>query len=270
MRKRRSYIWFKFRHWFRKITRAILKPRSVVVYSILALCLLGYIFFQSIKWKLYSDKYLIQKILFTTWTVASYDDEVILSDIISIYSWSYYSTLRLGNNASKQINQYIDDSPFIQSINPVSFADNVLVLEVIFVQPLFRFLYNNQQYGIYHEKFLPLYSGNTLGGATPLILLPLYLSGTSASMDGVMYYVDTDKMLLDYFLLKSAPIQWSITYIPWGEKYVIRNPLQKVYLNAKKDLKKQLSILYTLKSNYTWFNDLEIIDIGSLENPIAL
>lgn len=57
--------------------------------------------------------------------------------------------------------------------------------------------------------------------------------------------------------------------MPGAEKYIIWNPLQRVYFNAKKSISEQLHTLVILKENYPGFEELKQIDVGSLVHPIV-
>ncbi len=247
----------------------LLRPRSIVLYVMGIVLLVGLVLWESIRVRLYNPDYLIQKVVFSTGSIASYDDVALFDRIVHIYSGSYYSTARLGGDVSHMIDDVIKEMVYVDSIIPLWFSHNTLLVDVKFKNPAFKFRYKDQEYGIYTTTFIPLHPDDQLGQSSPLILLPLYLSGSSESISGVLYSVNVEKMLYDYLLLQTSPIQWSLTYIPGGEKYVIWNPNQRVYFNAKKNISQQLTTLYILKNNYNGFEDLKQIDVWSLANPIV-
>lgn len=263
------YYKFKLSYWLRKVIASLLRPRSIVLYIVGIIILVWLILFWSVRSRLYHPQYRITKVLFSTWSVSFYDDIALFDRIIQIYSGGYYSTIRIGSKESNIISDLEKTIPYVNSIIPISFSNNTLLVDVQFKNPFFRFRYNDKEYWIYDKTYISLHSGNLLGQNTPLILLPLYLSGTSESISGVLYSVNAEKMLYDYLLLQTSPIQWSITYVPGWEKYIIWNPNQRVYFNAKKDIGQQLHTLYVLKNNYNGFETLSQIDIGSLINPIV-
>ena len=255
--------------WIRKVIDGLLRPRSIVLYIMWIVIFVAIILTLSIRSRLYNPKYLIQKVVFSTWSVAMYDDILLFDRIVQIYSWSYYSTIRVGNKAWNMIEDLKNSTIYVDSIVPSWFSDNTLLVDVKFKDPSFKFRYNDREYGIYNNTYIPLTPNDQLGQKSPLILLPLYLSGSSESISGVLYGVNVEKMLYDYLLLQTSPIQGSITYIPGWEKYIIRNPNQRVYLNAKKDISQQITTLYILKNNYNGFENLKQIDVWSLINPIV-
>ena len=268
IRRSKWYYKFKISYWFRKVFAWLLKPRSILLYVIGIIGIVSLVLILSIRSRLYNSEYLITKVMFTTGSVASYNDIELFDQIVKIYSGSYYSTVRIGNSASDIIEGLENTTSHVENIIPTSFSNNTLLVEVQFKNPSLRFRYNDTEYGIYDKTFIPLSTGDSLGQKTPLILLPLYLSGTSPSISWVLYNVDVNKILYDYLLLQTSPIQWSLTYIPGGEKYIIWNPNQRVYFNAKKDIWQQLNTLYILKNNYNGFESLSQIDVWSLPNPI--
>jgi hypothetical protein len=123
-------------------------------------------------------------------------------------------------------------------------------------------------YGAYDNNLIVLGPQDSLWYGIPLVLLPIYLNESSQSISGLLYNININKMLYDLLLFKTVPISWSVTYIPWWDKYILRNNDIRIYFNAKKDINNQLVILSTLMSQYRWFDQLEQIDIGSLDNPI--
>lgn len=263
------YYKFQLLYWFRKVLASLLRPRSIVLYVIGIIVLVWLVLFRSIRSRLYNPEYRITKVLLTTWSVAVYNDITLFDRIVQVYSGSYYSTIRIGSMESNIIKDIENSTPYVDLISPVSFSNNTLLVDVKFKNPSFRFRYKDKEYAIYNKTYIELGSGDTLGQNTPLILLPLYLSGTSESISGVLYNVNVEKMLYDYLLLQTSPIQWSITYVPGWEKYIIWNPNQRVYFNTKKDIGQQLNTLYILKNNYNGFETLSQIDVGSLVNPIV-
>ena len=269
MIRRKKHYKFQFSRWSQKIIKSVLKPNSMILYVLWIVFVIGLFLTFNIRSRIYNSDYIISKVVFSTWSLASYNDSELFNDIIHIYSWTYYSTIRIGSTISSIIDTLVMKKWYISSIIPVSFSNNVLLVDVKFKEPMLKFYYNNMEYAIYENTFVPLSTGDQLGMKTPMISLPLYLSGTSQSISWILYNISVQKMLTDYLLLQTSPIQWTLTYIPGGEKYVIRNPNQKVYFNTKKDISKQLSLLYILKNNYNGFEDLKQIDVWSLDNPIV-
>ena len=269
IKKSRWYYKSKIWRWWYRFLHSVTKPGSLLFYVIGLIVVVWLVLSRSIRSRLYQPEYLIKKVLFTTWSIAQYNDIELFDKIIQIYSWSYYSTTRIWWTTSNMVEKLLSEKPYVSSIDVSSFSQNTLIVDVSFSSPLLRFRYNDKYYGIYQDKTaLLLSTWDLLGQDKPLILLPLYLSGTSESISWVLYNISAEKLLYDYLLLQTSPIQWSLTYIPWGEKYIIWNPNQRVYLNAKKDIAQQLLLLYTLKNNYNGFENLKQIDVWSLVNPI--
>lgn len=269
MIKRRKRYKNQFSRSARKVIKSIMRPNTMVLYIVWIVAIVAGILILNIRSRIYNSSYLISKVVFTTWSVSVYNDSELFSQIVSIYSWSYYSTLRIGGSVTSTIDDLIQNVTYVRSIETSSFANNTLLVRVVFKEPLLKFSYKEKEYGIYNNAFIPLSTWDTLGQQTPIILLPLYLSGMSENISWILYNISVQKMLNDYLILQTSPIKWSITYIPGGEKYVIWNPNQQVYFNTKKDISKQLSLLYILKNNYNGFEDLKQIDVWSLDNPIV-
>lgn len=270
IKRSRWYYSFKIWYWSRKIINIFFKAKSLWWYIAVLIAVVAFILWMNIRSRIYSAHYRIDKVVFSPESVQHYNDIELFDRIAHVYSGWYYSTLRLGSNQWAGIAQLLNKYSYVQSIAPQSFENNTLLVSVQFQEPVLKFRYIDRHYAIYKDKtILPLSDHDTLWRQSPLILLPLYLSGSSASISGVLYQVDVEKMLYDYLLLQTSPIQWSLTYIPGGEKYVIWNPEQRVYLNAKKDIAGQLHILNILKNNYGEFHLLKQIDVWSLSHPIV-
>ena len=248
--------------------RRFAQPNILLIGIIAGALLLVYILMQSILSRLHAKHYVIESVLFTSGTIQNYDNDEFLLDIVSMYSWAYYSTLRLWSTSSQAIKSFIKEKEFLEDVRYLSFEDNKLVIDVIFRKPLVRLVYNSGSYALYDHSILELPAESTIAKDVPSINLPLYLSGSSESIDGILYEVIPSKMLADYYLLQSAVVRGSISYIPGAQRYVIWRPEIQIYINAKKDIIEQLQTLFVLKEHYPWFESLQTIDLGSLKQPI--
>lgn len=207
--------------------------------------------------------------MYTSWSFQQYSDPEVYTAIWEMYSGTYYTALRMFRETNITLDTVKEKYPFIQDVIIEKYANNTLLLHVEFVKPSLRFRYKESIYGMYDTYALPIRSWEILWNGTPLILLPIYLSGSSESISWVLYGINTKKILYDYLLLKTSPIHGSITYIPGGDKYILWNDKLRIYFNAKKDLNKQLLTLYLLMNNYQPFSTLEQIDLWSIDNPIV-
>lgn len=216
---------------------------------------------------LYNDTYYIQDVLFTKQSLSLYNDVNLYADIAELYSGNYYHTLHRWKRNS-MLDTIQSHYSFIDTIVLQEFTANTLLLDIKFRVPLVRLRHNNSLYAVYDEEILPLFSWERLADNTPLILLPLYLSGTAESLSWILYQLNPHKLLSDYLLLQTAPVQWSLTYVPWWEKYIFRNDRLRVYFNAKKEISWQLLQLLLLYKYYPDFDRIRQIDIGSIANPI--
>lgn len=265
----RKYL-YKYRNLKKKFSFLVLKKYSLLTYVIIWIFLWIVVIVWIIRSKLYSSHYVIKNVLITTWSISMYNDVDLYASIVSLYTGQYYSTLRLWSSTSHSINTLRESIEYIKSIQPITFSNNTLLVDVQFVLPTIVLRYNDKRYAIYTQwTILPLDESDQLGKTEPIISLPLYLSGMSSSISWVLYAITPSKLLQDYELLQTSPIQWSITYIPGGEKYVIWNPIQRVYFNAKKDIASQIYTLQLMKENYANFDNLEQIDVGSIFSPIV-
>lgn len=264
-----SYYAFQVKHAVRRLFRQFSQPNILVIASLVAWCIVIYVLFRSISWRLHSDQYLIKNVLFTSGTVMDYDDDAFLLAIVDIYTGAYYSTLRLWSSSSKAIKHLIKEEDFVSEVRYLSFKDNTLLVDVVFHEPLMRVLYNSWYYAMYEKSLLKLPPTSTIAHTRPTIHLPLYLSWSSESIEWLLHEVNPSKMLEDYNALQSSSIAWSISYIPGAQRYVIRRPELQVYISAKKSIMEQLETLFLLKEHYAWFEGLEMIDIWSLKQPIV-
>jgi hypothetical protein len=187
------------------------------------------------------------------------------------YICRYYFDVTLFGNANWYESKVKEEYPFIDTITIKGFNNNKLILDIKFKKPVLRFLYKNELYWAYnsHSRLILLGKKDELWYNIPLILLPIYLNDSSQSIEWLLYNIDIDKMLYDFIMLKTIALSWSITYIPWWDKYIFRNDDIRIYFNGKKNINQQLLILSTLMTQYKWFHQLKQIDIGSLDNPIV-
>ena len=264
-----GYYGFKIKHILRRFLNTTKKRYSLItIITIGIVLLLLFILWNNLYQKLYSEKYLINSIRYTSNSITTYNDSSLYSFISLSYICRHYFDIKLFGDNNLYRDQIQREYPFIDKITIVSFTNNVLILDIKFIKPSLLFLYKNRSYGAYKNKFILLDKKNSLWQGIPLVLLPIYLNDTSQSISWLLYDINIDKMLYDLLLLKSIPISWSVTYIPWGDKYIFWNNSLRIYFNAKKDINNQLIILFTLMNQYRWFNKLTQIDVGSLDNPI--
>lgn len=180
--KRRGYQFHKLKTRIRREFVPFFTRYSLVVY----VALFGIVLLIGVVWLLHNrlkdETYRIYQVNISQESVNMYNDFALFERIARIYSGSYYSTLRLGSDATDKISELVDQLPHVSAINLQHFADHILTVQVVFDDPPIKLRYHDGYYGVYPENIIPLYSGNTLGQQSPLILLPLYLSGTSESI----------------------------------------------------------------------------------------
>ncbi len=263
-----NYYGFRVKYILRKFLNWIKKTYSIITIVVIWICILLSILWNNLYQKVYSDQYLINNIRYTADSINSYNDPFLYNFISLSYICRYYFDIKIFGNDDIYEKKIKDQYPFIDSIVINNFNNNILVLDIKFIKPSLRFLYKNVSYGAYDKNLIVLWPQDSLWNGIPLVLLPIYLNESSKSISWLLYNINTDKMLYDLLLLKTVPISWSITYIPWWDKYILRNDDIRVYFNAKKDINKQLVVLSTLINQYRWFDKLQQIDIGSLDNPI--
>jgi hypothetical protein len=264
-----KYYGFRLQYIQHKISKFFRKSTSISLSIIIIIWIVIIWFSYSIYNKLYSADYRIDSIGYTIESINTYNDPLLYNTISLWYICRYYSDVKLLWDEKTYDKKIQEEFPFIESISIVSFSKNKLILDVKFHKPLLRFMYKNDIYWAYKNNLIILWTKDTLGYGIPLILLPQYLQWSSSDISWLLYNINLDKMLYDLLLLKSSSLSWSITYIPWGDKYILRNKDIRVYFNAKKDINHQLMILSTLMTEYRWFKDIKQIDVGSLDNPIV-
>jgi len=252
----------------RKFFNWIKKTYSLITFITLWIAILLFILWNNIYQKIYSDIYIINSVRYTSDSINTYNDTSLYSLISLSYLCRYYFDLKIFGDDVLYEKKIKQQYPFIDTVTINSFANNKLVLDIKFIKPSLRFLYKNILYGAYDHDLIVLGPQDSLWSNIPLVLLPIYLNESSQSISWLLYNINTDKILYDLLLLKTVPISWSVTYIPWWDKYILRNADIRIYFNAKKDINNQLLILSTLMNQYRWFDQLRQIDVGSLDNPI--
>jgi hypothetical protein len=262
-----SMFRFKYKlsksfHWKRKNYFSFL---IIIVWILLILLLL----WDRLYHKFYSETYQVTTIQYTARSLDMYNNNSFYSFVWLSYACRYYFDIKLFDDSTIYEQDIKNNYPFVESIKIVSFANNTLILDVIFIEPTLRFLYKNELYGAYPKNLLQINQKDWLWSGSPVVLLPIYLNKSSQSISGLLYGIDINKMLYDLLLLKAVPLSWSITYIPWWDKYILWNNDIRIYFNAKKDINAQLILLFILIDQYRWFGSLKQIDVGSLDNPIV-
>lgn len=265
-----DYYGFKIRYILRNFFHSIKKSQSFIGPIVLWICIILWILWNNIYTRIYSTDYLINNVHYTKDSVQVYNDPWMYSFISLSYICRYYFDITLFGNEAWYVSKIKEQYPFIDTIAINGFNNNILVLDIKFKKPSLRFLYKNESYWAYNNhNIILLGTKDELWHGIPLILLPIYLNDSSESIEWLLYNVDIDKMLYDLIILKTVPLSWSITYIPWWDKYILRNNDIRIYFNAKKNINQQILTLSTLMTQYRRFNDLEQIDVGSLDNPIV-
>lgn len=269
MRRTQHYYRYKLWNFWRNFLRRVRKnfSFSLLLFVVLSIWLLLFVYW--LKGKIYAPKYHISKVIYTSWSFQQYKDPEMYSNISQMYSGTYYTALRMFREQNFSLSELQDKYPFIEDVEISQYANNTLVLDVKFIKPALRFRYKDEIYWVYNTYTLPIGSWESLWNGTPLMLLPIYLSGSSESISWVLYGIDVKKLLYDYLLIKTSSIPWTITYIPGWDKYILWNDKLRIYFNAKKDINKQLFTLSLLINNYQPFKTLEQIDLWSIDNPIV-
>lgn len=268
MRKRRSSSIFNFKSIQYKLKSFWKKKHTINVFIVVWLLLLVGFWYINIRNKLYSSVYSIDRITYTKNSLLSYNDSMFYNDISLLYLCRSYSDVKIFWDNVEYVKVIKEKYPFVDTVQIKGFANNTLWLEITFVKPIMRFLYKDTLYGAYSDDLIKLRAEDSIWFGLPLILLPWYLQNSSASVSGLLYNLDMNKMLYDVLLLKSIPLSWTITYIPGWDKYIYSNDSLRVYFNAKKNILSQIVVLSTLMTQYRGFDKLQQIDVGSLDTPI--
>lgn len=265
-----GYYGFKIKYITRRFFHSMKKPQSFGGFIIIWILTVLWILWYNLYTRIHSADYLINRVNYTKDSISVYNNSWLYNFIALFYICKYYFDINVFGMQGWYEKQIKAQYPFIDNIVINGFNNNILLLDIKFKKPSLRFLYNNKIYWAYTDhKLIEISKEDGLWSDTPLVLLPIYLNESSPSIDGLLYNVDIDKMLYDLTLLSTMPLSWSITYIPWGDKYIFRNNDIRIYFNAKKNINQQLITLFTLMSQYRWFSKFKQIDIGSLDNPIV-
>lgn len=265
----RSYYKYKLQYIWRKLFASIKTPTSLSLWIVGIVWCVSFWLGYKIHYQLYSDQYRIDKIVYTSDSFSSYNDPNLYNYITLRYLCRYYSDIKIFHDHEWYVESIQQQYPFIRDITLSEFSDNTLVLKVSYDKPMLRFVYKDNIYGAYTHSTILLGPKDSLGNGIPILRLPIYLTTSSPAISWLLYNMDLHKILYDYLLLKTFPLSWSVTYIPWWDKYILRNNSLRIYFNAKKNMISQLHILQILMSQYRWFNTLHQIDVGSLDNPIV-
>lgn len=147
---------------------------------------------------------------------------------------------------------------------------NAVAVELDFIKPDILFQLQERKFGIWKWWILEVFSGNTIADEVFTVHLPLYASGIQF-IDGIFYDVPQEQLLQDLYMIHNAfPQAERIVYMPWSQTTVVFVYKKKIYINHTHDISAQMRMFYGLEKYYTWFSNLGVIDLGSLEDGQAI
>lgn len=209
----------------------------------------------------------ISKIQYVKTDIQEYDNPYLYNKIESlltgknIYKLNYF----WDNGILSQIKQ---DFPIVKDLSVSKLSLNTAAVKLDFFAPqiIFQIPTQERRFWVWWEKTLEIFSGNTIANNILTIYLPQYANWIQ-NIDGIFFDIPAKQLLSDlYQINKSFPQASRIVYMPWSKISVIFVYGKTVYISHQHDIMTQLKKFYALESYYTWFQNLKILDLWSLED----
>ena len=121
------------------------------------------------------------------------------------------------------------------------------------------------RFALIGTTLLQVYSWNKITHGIHILDLPSYLSGMN-SLSG-LFYRQSSSWLVQQISLLYQWFPWldHIEYLPWWERSIVYVEGKKFYINNGGDIGNQIRNYQLLKKYYKDYNQLQDIDLWSLE-----
>jgi hypothetical protein len=115
----------------------------------------------------------------------------------------------------------------------------------------------SHKFGVFRGHIFPILSGNVLGQWVKILDLPGYLSWQLA-MTGFFFRQSADTIIQQVDLIyKGFPKLERVEYLPWGERTIVYNNNQRIYLNNLGNIAEQISTYMLLNKIIMQTNGLK-------------
>ncbi len=232
-----------------------------IIFLLFALIYGGYYALSS---TIFAHQYVIKRVLYDSWDVAWYDDPYLYKLInMRIKGENYYVARFFRSRIMDDINvQY----PMVDTLDITYTSSNTVSVKLTFL-PIDLVIRNQEdQYALIASKTFPITSWNKIANGIKILDMPSYLSGVH-TLSGLFFRQPASGLVQQVELLYQwFPWLHHIEYLPGGERSIVYLDGKKFYINNGGDIANQIRNYQLLKKYYKDYNQLEDIDLGSLEN----
>lgn len=246
----------KRKGWFRFFSIKIIR----IIFALFALV---YGWFLLLKNSLFNHQYTIKRVLYDSWNIAWYDEPYLYKRINTRIKGENYYVARM--YASRVLRDVQSLYPMVSSIDITYRSSNTVFVTMTFT-PIDMVIRNqDKKYALVGSTLLQTYSWNEITRGIKVLDLPEYLSGID-SLSGLFYRQAATGLVQEIELL----YQWfswlnRIEYLPWWERSIVYLDGKKFYITNLGDVPNQIRNYQLLRKYYKEYNQLQDIDLGSLE-----
>ncbi len=234
-----------------------------IVWIIFIAFSLVYWSFLLLKNTLFAHQYVIKRVLYDSWNIATYDEPYLYKSINNRIKWENYYVVKLYK--SRVLNDIRSQCPIVLDMSIEYSSANTVAVKLTFIP--FDMIIRNQnvRFGLIGSQLLQIYTWNKITKGTNVLDLPGYLSGMNI-MSGLFFRQPATWLVQQVELL----YQWfpgldHVEYLPGGERSIVYLEGKKFYINNLGDIPNQIRNYELLKKYYKDFVKLSDIDLGSLE-----
>ena len=246
----------KIKRWFHFFSIKIIR----LIFILFALIYGG---FYLLKSSIFNHQYTIKRVLYDSWDIAWYDEPYLYKRISTWIKGENYYVVKLYK--SRILNDITAIYPMVSDITIGYTSSNTVSIKLTF-RPIDMVIRNQDvRFALIGTTLLQVYSWNNITHGIHILDLPSYLSGMN-SLSGLFYRQSASWLVQQISLL----YQWfpwldHIEYLPWWERSIVYLEGKKFYINNGGDIGNQIRNYQLLKKYYKDYNQLQDIDLWSLE-----
>ena len=246
----------KIKRWFHFFSIKIIR----LIFILFALI---YGWFYLLKSSIFNHQYTIKRVLYDSWDIAWYDEPYLYKRISTWIKGENYYVVKLYK--SRILNDITSIYPMVSDIAIWYTSSNTVSVKLTF-SPIDMVIRNQDvRFALIGTTLLQVYSWNKITHGIHILDLPSYLSGMN-SLSGLFYRQSASWLVQQISLL----YQWfpwldHIEYLPWWEESIVYLDGKKFYINNGGDIGNQIRNYELLKKYYKDYNQLQDIDLWSLE-----
>lgn len=249
-KKKKIKVWF---HFF----------SIKIIWIIFIIFAIIYWWFLLLKSSIFNHQYTIKRVLYDSGDIARYDEPYMYRHITNWIRGENFYVMRIYK--SRVLKDIQSQYPMITDIGIDYRSSNTVFVKLAF-RPIDMIIRNQDiRFALVGSTILPIYSWNKISNGIKILDLPPYLSGMN-TLSGLFYrqpatgLVQQIEMLYQWF-----PGLHHVEYLPWGERSIVYLEGKKFYINNLGDIPNQIRNYQLLKKYYKEYNQLEDIDLWSLE-----